>query len=264
LWLVLLYVVPTLSMLSVSLQEGSLERGYRLTWHWATYWQALTRYDGLLVRSAMFALVATVLCLAIGYPLAYAIAFRAGAARNTLLFLVILPFFVSLIIRTLSWKFVLGDQGFVLSVLHWLGAPSSFRVLNTPGAVIGGLVYNYLPFMALPLYVALERIDPRILEASADLYGSSRQTFRRVTVPMSMPGIVAGTLLTFVPAAGDYIQADLLGGPGQLMIGNAIQRQFLVVNDYPVAAALSFVLLAGLLVSVVVYARVTGVEELVA
>lgn len=262
LWLVVLYVVPTISILSVSLQEGSLERGYRLTWHWSTYADALSRHDTQLVRSAVYALAATALCFIVSYPLAYTIAFRAGRARNALLFVVVLPFFVSLIIRTLSWKFALADEGFLLAAVQHLGAPEGFRILNTPWAVIGGLTYNYLPFMTLPLYVALERIDPHLLEASADLYGSRAQTFRRVTLPLSMPGVVAGTLLTFVPVAGDFINAELLGGPGQQMIGNAIQRQYLVVNNYPVAASLSFVLLAAILVSVLVYSRVTGVEEL--
>jgi spermidine/putrescine transport system permease protein len=211
----------------------------------------------------IYALVVTVLCLVVSYPLAYTIAFRAGRARNVLLFGVVLPFFVSLIIRTLSWKFVLADQGFLLSALDHI-APHPLRVLNTPGAVIGGLVYNYLPFMTLPLYVALERIEPHLLEASADLFAGRWQSFRRVTLPLSMPGVVAGTLLTFVPVAGDFINAELLGGPGQQMIGNVIQRQYLAVNDYPSAAALSLILLVAILVSVLVYARVVGTEELVA
>lgn len=258
-WLIALYVVPMISTLSVSLQDGSLERGYRLTWQWSRYADVLARFSTPLIRSVIYALVVTVLCLLIAYPLAYAIAFRAGRARNAMLFIVVLPFFVSLVIRTLSWRFVLADAGIIGSLL-----PGGLHILNTPGAVIGGLVYNYLPFMVLPLYVALERIDVRLLEASADLYASRRTSFRRVTLPLSMPGVLAGTLLTFVPVAGDFINAELLGGPGQTMIGNVIQRQYLVVNDYPVAAALSLLLLVAILASVVIYARVVGTEELVA
>lgn len=261
--LVALYVVPTVALLSVSLHSGSLEEGYRLTWDLSSYVQAFSRHDAQLVRSGLYALCATGLCLGLAFPLAYAIAFRAGRARNALLFCVVLPFFVSLLIRTLSWRFVLADEGLLLDVLGVLGLPDGVRILNTPSAVVGGLAYNYLPFMTLPLYVALERIDPRVLEASFDLYGSRTETFRRVTLPLAMPGVVAGTLLTFVPAAGDFITADLLGGPGQQMIGNAIQRQYLTVNDYPVAAALAAVVLAALLVAVVVFSRVTDVEELV-
>lgn len=262
-WLVVFYVVPLLSTLSLSLQEGSLERGYRVTWRWSTYADALSRFGTPLLRSVVYALIVTVCCLLIAYPLAYTIAFRAGRSQSALLFVVVLPFFVSVVIRTLSWKFVLADHGFLLSALDPL-LPVGVRVLNTPGAVIGGLVYNYLPFMVLPLYVALERIDPRLIEASSDLYASKRESFRRITLPLSMPGLIAGTLLTFVPVAGDFINAELLGGPGQQMIGNVIQRQYLVVNDYPIAAALSLVLLVAILASVVVYARVVGTEELIA
>jgi spermidine/putrescine transport system permease protein len=257
-WLVVFFVVPMFSILSVSLQQGSLDRGYRLTWHIQTYASVVSRYSDQLVRSVVYALIVTAVCLVVSYPLAYAIAFVSGRARNVLLFLVVLPFFVSLVIRTLSWKFILADQGFLLSVFGHV------RVLNTAGAVIGGLVYNYLPFMVLPLYVALERIDPHLLQVSADLYAGRFETFRRVTLPLSMPGLVAGTLLTFVPVAGDFINAELLGGPNQQMIGNVIQRQYLSVNDYPTAAALSFVLLAAILVCVVVYARIVGAEELIA
>ena len=199
----------------------------------------------------------------ISYPLAYWIAFRGGQWKNLLLLAIIAPFFVTYLIRTLAWQTILSDNGFVadtLRSLHLLGEDG--RLLATSTAVVAGLTYNFLPFMALPLYVALEQIDPRLIEASKDLYASSTQAFLRVTLPLSLPGVFAGTLLTFIPAAGDFINAQLLGTPKQHMIGNVIQSKFLELIDYPAAAALSFVLMATILAGVLLYARALGSERL--
>ncbi|GAB3121965.1 ABC transporter permease subunit [Streptomyces calidiresistens] len=272
LWLALFFVAPLFYQASTSLQTGSLERGYTLTWHFANYSDALTAYGGHFLRSFGYAAVATVLCLVIGYPIAYLIAFRAGRWRGLLLVLVIAPFFTSFLIRTLAWKTILSDSGPVVSLLgslgvldvtSWLGLTSGDRVLATPLAVICGLTYNFLPFMILPLYASLERIDPALREASRDLYAGAATTFRKVVFPLSLPGVVAGTLLTFIPASGDYINAQLLGSPNEQMVGNAIQKQFLNVLDYPTAAAMSFILMALILIIVSVYMRRTGTEELV-
>ena len=258
------YLVPAVVMLSVSLQEGSLERGFRLTWHWRTFSDVMSRYAPQIVRSLEYGLVVTVLCLLVGYPLAYAIAFRGGRWKNALLFLVILPFFVSFVIRTLAWKFILADEGFLLGPLKHAGLlPNGFRFLATPGAVIGGMVYNFLPYMVLPLYVALEKMDKSLLEAAEDLYSGKLTAFRRVTLPLSLPGIFAGSLLTFIPAVGDFVNASLLGGLNTTMIGNVIQREYLVNNAYPVAAAISLVLMVAMLFGIVVYARLLGTEELI-
>ena len=205
----------------------------------------------------------TALTLAIGYPMAYTIAFRGGRYKNLLLLLVILPFFTSFIIRTLSWKLILADNGFLLGTLKsWGVLDPGFQVIGEAIAVISGLTYNFLPFMVLPLYVAIEKVDPRLVEAATDLYASRREAFRRVTLPLSMPGVFAGSLLTFIPAVGDFINAQILGSRDTTMIGNIIQRLFLNTNDYPRAAALSFVLIAAILVMVIVYARFVGSEEL--
>jgi spermidine/putrescine transport system permease protein len=262
-WLIFFYLVPAITMLSVSLQEGSLERGFSLTWHWSTYSDVLTRFAPQLVRSFEYGLVVTAICLLVGYPLAYTIAFRSGRWKNAILFLVILPFFVSFVIRTLSWKFILADEGFMLGPLKSIGVlPHDFRVLATPWAVIGGLAYNFLPFMVLPLYVALEKLDKNLLEAAEDLYSDRFTAFRKVTLPLSLPGVFAGSLLTFIPAVGDFVNAALLGGVDTTMIGNVIQHEFLVENAYPVAAAISFLLMAVMLIGITVYARLLGTEEL--
>jgi spermidine/putrescine transport system permease protein len=263
LWLLVFYVVPTVSMLSISMQEGSLEQGYRLTWNLGVYPDVLLRNDVQILRSLWYGLITTVVTLLIAYPLAYTIAFRGGRWKNAILFLVILPFFVSFIIRTLEWKFVLADEGFVIGTLRDLGwAGQGFHVLGENVAVLGGLIYNFLPFMALPLYVALERMDKSLLDAASDLYSSRVVAFFRVTFPLSLPGVFAGSLLTFIPAVGDFINAQLLGSPSTTMIGNVIQREFLQNNDYPEAAALSFLLMVGILLGVILYARALGTEEL--
>ncbi|WEB40151.1 ABC transporter permease [Streptomyces yunnanensis] len=272
LWLVVFFAAPLVYQASTSLQTGSLEEGFKVTWHFATYWDALAEYWPQFVRSVGYAAIATVLCLLLGYPLAYLIAFKAGRWRNLVMILVIAPFFTSFLIRTLAWKTILADGGPVvgaLNALHLLDVTSALgiteghRVLATPLAVVCGLTYNFLPFMVLPLYTSLERIDPRLHEAAGDLYARPATTFRRVTFPLSMPGVVAGTLLTFIPAAGDYINAELLGSTDQKMIGNVIQSQFLRVLDYPTAAALSFILMAAILAMVTIYIRKSGTEDLV-
>jgi spermidine/putrescine transport system permease protein len=263
LWLLLFFVVPMIVMASVSLQEGSLSTGFRLTWNFDIYPEAISHWSSQFVRSLWYAGLVTVLTLAIGYPLAYTIAFRGGRAKNILLLLVILPFFTSFLIRTLSWKLILADNGFVLDALKDFHlVDPRFQVLSTPLAVIGGLTYNFLPFMVLPLYVALEKIDPRLIEAGADLYGNRWQTFFRVTLPLSMPGVFAGSLLVFIPAVGDFINAEVLGSPDTTMIGNVIQRLFIENNAYPEASALGFILMAIVLVLVAIYARAVGSDAL--
>ena len=264
-WLLIFFVVPMLVMASVSLQEGSLGTGYRLTWNFGVYPQVINDWMPQFVRSLLYALVVTVATLLIGFPIAYTIAFRGGRAKNILLLLVILPFFTAFLIRTLAWKLILSDNGFVLGTLKDFGllAPSE-HVLATPLAVISGLTYNFLPFMVLPLYVALEKIDPHLLEAATDLYASRAQAFLRVTLPLAMPGLLAGSLLVFIPSVGDFINAEILGSRDTTMIGNVIQRLFLETNAYPEAAALGFVLMAGVLAIVALYIRAVGARELTA
>jgi spermidine/putrescine transport system permease protein len=261
-WLVLFFVVPLGYLGYQSLQSGSFPN-YAFTWEWSNYWDAISDNQEQLIRSFVYAGIATAIALAFSYPLAYWIAFKAGRWKNVFLVLVIAPFFVTYLIRTIAWQTILSDDGFVLDVLSAVGiVEDGGRVLATSTAVVAGITYNFLPFMVLPIYVSLEQVDRRLLEAAEDLYASPRQGFLRVTLPMSMPGVAAGTLLTFIPATGDFINAELLGGPGQQMIGNVIQAQFLVQINYPSAAALSFVLMALILVVVIVYARVVGSERL--
>src|SRR5436853_1291524 len=262
-WLALFFLVPMYYLANTSLQKGSLDVGYTFAWAWSNYKDAFTTYDTQFLRSIEYAGLATIIALAISYPLAYWIAFRGGRWRNLFLLMVIAPFFVTYLIRTLAWETILSDSGFVVSALktlHVLG--SGGRLLATSTAVIAGITYNFLPFMVLPLYVSLEQMDGRLIEAAQDLYASRFKAFLRVTLPLSLPGLFAGTLLTFIPACGDFINAQLLGSPGQYMIGNVIQSQFLSIRDYPTAAALSFVLMALILAGILVYARATGTEKL--
>jgi spermidine/putrescine transport system permease protein len=264
-WLLVFFAVPMALMLVMSLQEGSLSTGYHLTWNWGIYPEVASQYGGLFVRSVSYALATTVLTLAIGFPMAYTIAFYGGRLKNALVLVVIMPFFVSFVIRTLNWRMILSDNGLVFGTLKDAGIlEQSFRFLATPGAVIFGLVYNFLPFMILPLYVALEKIDRRMIEAAADLYASRAQAFWRITFPLALPGVVAGSLLTFIPAVGDFINADIIGArsPEVAMVGNVIQRLFLNVNDFPSAAALGFVLVAATMVLVGVYTRLVGTDRL--
>jgi spermidine/putrescine transport system permease protein len=262
-WLAVFFLVPMYYLASTSLQTGSLEVGYTLTWAWSNYTDALTTYHEQFVRSLKYAGAATVIALVVSYPLAYWIAFRGGRWKNLFLLLVIAPFFVTYLIRTLAWQTILADDGLVASSLRTIGVlGQDGRLLATSTAVVAGITYNFLPFMVLPLYVSLEQIDGRLIEAAQDLYASRVKAFLRVTLPLSLPGVFAGTLLTFIPAAGDFINAQLLGTPRQYMIGNVIQSKFLAITDYPQAAALSFVLMAAILVGVLVYARVIGTERL--
>jgi spermidine/putrescine transport system permease protein len=262
LWLAIFFVLPLLVMFSLSLQSGNAEEGFRFTWEWSNYTRAWDLYSTQFIRSIVYALIVTALCLALAYPMAYWIAFYGGARKSTYLFLILLPFFVSFVIRTASWKFILNDQGFVLGPLKDVGLlPQDFHLLATTTAVLGGLTYNYLPFMVLPLYVALERVDPSLVEAAHDLFASRAEAFRRVVFPLSLPGVFAGVLITFVPVASDFVNSGILGGTQTTMIGNVIQTVYLNSNNYPLASAMSFLLMAALLVGIFVYARALGTEQ---
>jgi spermidine/putrescine transport system permease protein len=313
LWLLVFYLYPAVQMFQSSLWSGSLEKGFEFSFeNYTNYTNAFGEYAPIYLRSIVYAGAATVLTALFAYPLAYAMAFKAGRYKNLLLFLVVAPFFTSFLLRTISWKILLGDQSPILSIIHLFPFVSpDFRLLATPIAVISGITYGFLPFMTLPVYVALEKVDIRLVEAARDLYAGPwrpggaiagflvggglatvlgvafewqwvltglagaivgavigwtfiSEAFIRVTFPLSIPGVFAGSLLTFIPAIGDYVNADFLGNPDTNMIGNVIQNKFLTQNDYPAAAALSFMLMAGVLVVIAVYARVLGTEELAA
>ncbi len=262
-WLLVFFVIPLFFMGVVALESGSLDSGFSFTWEFGNFSKALSSFDSQFIRSFFYAGAATLLCLLIAYPLAYAIAFRGGKYKNALLLAVIAPFFTTYLIRTIAWQTILADDSPVVDVLKTVGlVANDGRVLDTAGSVIAGLTYNFLPFMILPIYASLDSIDKRLIEASKDLYADAKMSFRRVTLPLSAPGIIAGTLLTFIPAVGDYINAEFLGGPKQAMIGNVIQSQYLVIKDYPVASALSFVLMAMILAMVLIYIRFAGSEAL--
>ncbi|MDQ3293098.1 MAG: ABC transporter permease [Actinomycetota bacterium] len=274
LWLALFFLVPmfTLFRTALSVKESRFDLEPTFSWRWANFTESISTYSSQFTRSFLYAGAATVLCIAIGYPIAYVIAVRGGRWRNVLLGLVVIPFFTSYLIRTLAWQTVLNDDGPVLSLLDavnllgpldQIGLVQNGRLLATNVAVIGGLTYNFLPFMILPIYVSLEKIDLRLLDAARDLYANGWQGFRRVTLPLTLPGVFAGTLLTFIPAAGDFVNAKFLGGPNQTMIGTGVQDRFLVQLDYPTAAALSFVLMAIITAGVLLYARLLGTEDLI-
>ena len=265
LWLLIFFVVPTVQLAATSLYDpgGSLDTGYALTFAFGNYWDAMSQYQVQFVRSFLYAGIATALCLLLGYPLAYAIAFKSGRWKNLMLVLVIAPFFTSFLVRTLAWKSILSDNGFIVESLKTLALlPDDGRLLATPVAVVTGLTYNFLPFMVLPLYASLEKIDPRLVEAGKDLYADGFTSFRKITLPLSMPGVVAGTLLTFIPAAGDYINSELLGTPQERMIGNVIDNLFLVQLDYPAAATCSLLLMVAIVCLVLSYVRRAGTEDL--
>ena len=311
LWLLVFYVYPSIQMFISSFWSGSLETGYAVSLsNWTTYAAAIDRYGEQFLRSIVYGAAATVICFLIAYPLAYTIAFKGGRYKSLLLFLVIAPFFTSFLLRTQSWKIILGDDGILFGPLKDLGVlPEEFRVLATPVAVVAGIAYNFLPFMTLPIYVSLEKLDGRLVEAAKDLYAGPwrptgtvvgavvgallagglagafeyaipvwaivgavagavigtvflSESFVRVVLPLSLPGVFAGSLLTFIPSVGDFVNAELLGNTQTRMIGNVIQSRFLENNDYPTAAALSFILMAGILLAVAVYARLLGTEEL--
>ena len=262
-WLAVFFLIPLGYMAFESLKEGTLETGFIFSWQFSNYTDAISDYNEQFLRSFEYAALATIAALLIGYPLAYFIAFRGGKWRNAMLLAVIAPFFVTYLIRTLSWETILSDSGFVVSTLKTVGIlGEDGRLLDTTFSVVAGITYNFLPFMILPLYASLERIDHRLLEAGYDLYGRRRDVFLRVTLPLSMPGVVAGSLLTFIPSAGDFINAELLGTPNQYMIGNVIQSRYLEIGDYPTAAALSFILMALMLAIVLIWARIAGTEAL--
>lgn len=262
LWMVFFFVVPMLFMLSLSLQQGDIFNGFTQTFHFQNYADVLRLYHVQFIRSIIYGVITTIATIAIAYPMAYWIAFHGGQRKSIYLFLVLLPFFVTFVLRTISWQFLLSDDGIVLGPLKSMGiVPSDFHVLATGLAVVAGLTYNFLPFMVLPIYVSLERMDPALLEAASDLYAGRFEALRRIVFPLSLPGVFAGVLLTLVPATSDYINAGILGGTGQTMIGNVIQTLYITNSDYPSASALSFILLAVLLVGVLVYAKLQGTDE---
>jgi len=261
-WLGVFFLVPLGFLGYQSLQSG-IYPNFEFTWEFSNFSEAFSDYRTQLGRSFLYAALATTAALLLAYPLVYWIAFRAGKWRNFFLLLIVAPFFVSYLIRTLAWLNILADEGPVVGFLQAINVlGEDGRLLATTFAVVAGITYNFLPFMALPIYVSLEQIEPRLLEAAKDLYATPTQTFLRVTLPLSAPGIVAGTLLTFIPAAGDFINAELLGTPNQAMIGNVIQAKFLESLDYPTAASLSFILMATILVALLVYAKAVGTEKL--
>ncbi len=263
LWLIIFFAIPLVNQLNVSLQSGDPETGYSFTWEFSVYTNAISDYSTQFLRSIGYAATATVLCLTIGFPLAYFTAFKAGKYKNLILLLIVLPFFVSYVLRTVAWQLILSDSGWVVERLRDVGLLSADgRLLASRTAVIAGITYNFLPFMVLPLYVSLEKIDRRLIEAATDLYASRTIAFRRVTLPLALPGIFAGSLLTFIPACGDFINAALLGTPRQYMIGNVIQSKFINILDYPTAAALSFILMTFILIGIFIYARLLGTENL--
>ena len=273
LWLSIFFLAPlwALLVMSLSSKETRFDFFPSFTWEWSNYQEAFTRFRPQFIRSFFYAGVATLLTILIGFPVAYVIAFRGGKYRMILLGLVVVPFFTSYLIRTLAWTTLLNDNGPVLSVLEtlrlvqvfeWLRIIDGGRLLSTPAAVIGGLTYNFLPFMILPIYVSLEKIDTRLVDAAMDLYSSSSSAFRRVVLPLAIPGVFAGSLLVFIPASGDFVNAQFLGGPNTTMIGNSIQDQYLKQLNYPIASAMSFVLMVIITIGVLVYTKFMGTEEL--
>ncbi|MBP7805805.1 MAG: ABC transporter permease [Candidatus Planktophila sp.] len=261
------FILPIINLAQTSTQtpiSGGDTGEYEQTLAFSNYIQAFVENKEQFGRSFLYATLATVFALAIAYPLAYAIAFKSGKYKNILLVLVVAPFFTSFLLRTVAWKQILGEEGFVVPGLRALSIIGEQTTLtSTSVAVVAGMTYNFLPFMTLPLYASLERIDPRTIEAAGDLYANGITAFRRVTVPLSMPGVVAGTLLTFIPAAGDYVNAAILGSPNTKMIGNVIESRYFKIVDYPTAAALSFSLMVAILILVTLYIRKAGTEELV-
>jgi spermidine/putrescine transport system permease protein len=276
LWLIAFFLVPILTSVSASVQQGDFDNGFKLTWHWANFTGpqgAFRPYWHQYLHSGIYSVATTVLCLALGYPVAYFIAFKGGKWKSLLMALVIVPSFTSFLIRTIAWKTILADHGVVVSTLnhlHILGVTRGLgitvgdHVLASPGAVVCGMVYNFLPFMILPLYTSLEKIDPRLHEAGNDLYCGPFATWRRITLPLSMPGVIGGTLLTFIPAIGDYINAQLLGNANTGVVGQSIENLFLRKTDgYPVGSAMSVVMMAGTLALVMLYIRKAGTEDLI-
>jgi spermidine/putrescine transport system permease protein len=262
-WLLLFFAIPLINQLSVSLMTGNSEVGYDLTWSFSVYGDAISTYGDQFVRSVLYAGAATIIDLVIAFPLAYFIAYKAGRWRPFWLLMVVMPFFVSQVMRTASWKLMINDSGPLVDALRGIGVlGADGRLDATAGAVILGISYNFLPFMVLPLYAALERIDRRLIEAATDLHASRLTAFRKVTLPLALPGVFAGSLLVFIPATGDFINAAILGSPNNLMIGNVVQSKFLTVLDYPTAAALSFLLMGAILILIAIFGRVLGTKTL--
>jgi spermidine/putrescine transport system permease protein len=263
LWQGLFFIVPMIAMFILSLESGASRTGFAFTWHFANYSDGVSRYGEFFVRSFRNGAIVTVVGLLIGYPMAYWIAFHGGRRKSFFLFLILLPFFVSFVIRTLSWSFIFSDDGIVLGPLKsWGLLSSNFHITSTDVAVIAGITYNLLPFTILPLFVSLDRIDKRLVEAAGDLYSSKAEAFRKVILPLSLPGVFAAVLLTFIPAVGDYVNADVLGGPHSKMIGSVISSEFLTYRNYPRAAALAFILMVIMAIGAGLYARVLGTEEI--
>jgi spermidine/putrescine transport system permease protein len=263
-WLVVLFLVPLVIMLSLSLQTCNPATGACvMTWHWGEFGHQLSLYKGQFKNSFVYAGAATAIDLIVSFPIAYWIAFRGGNKKNFFLLMLLVPFFVSFVIRTVVWQFILSDQGVVLgSLKHAHLLPQNFHILATGYAVVAGLAYNYLPFTALPLYVAIERIDRRVLEAAYDLYASRREAFTKIILPLTIPGLFAAFLLTFIPALGDYVNQTVLGGTNNTMIGTVIQNSFLQTSDYAGGSALSAMLLAICLIGIFAYARILGTRTI--
>jgi len=263
LWLALFFFVPLWTLFRMSLSERTDRfSDPTFNWEWSNYREAFSQFGDQFFRSFLYGATATLIALLIGYPLAYVIAFRGGRWRNLLLGLVVVPFFTNYLIRTLAWRTILGNESWFVRTAQDIGLLGDEGILRSAPAVIGGLTYNFLPFMVLPIYVAIEKIDPALVDAARDLYSNTWQAFRKIVFPMSLPGVFAGSLLVFIPAAGDFVNAYYLGDVDTTMIGNVVQDQFLVQGNYPVAAALSFVFMGIVMVLVTIYARVLGTEEL--
>ena len=262
-WLLIFFVLPLIAQLVTSLSQGSLVTHWRFTWHWQNYFNAFATYGHLFARSFGYAALATLFTVLIGYPLAYFIVFRGGKWKLLLLFPVVVPFLITYLVRTVSWLALLSDGGLVVTFLKFIHImPQDGFLIGTPAAVVFALAYNFLPFSVLPIYASLDKIDPTLLRAAADLYASPFVVFRKVVFPLSLPGVFAGSLLTFIPAAGDYVNAQMLGAPEQQMIGNAIQAQYMVTLNYPLAAAASIILMLSLLLCVAIYSRLFGTKDL--
>ncbi|MGZ4149137.1 MAG: ABC transporter permease [Actinomycetota bacterium] len=263
LWQVVFFVLPMVAMLILSLSSGNPLTGYSFSWHWANYVDAFTNYTHQYANTFRNATLVTLIGLVVAYPMAYWIAFYGGRRKGTFLFLVLLPFLVTFVIRTLAWTFILADDGMILGPLKNLGVlPTDYHILQTSTAVVAGITYNLLPFTVLPLFVSLDRIDKRLVEAAGDLYASKAQGFWKVVFPLSIPGVFAAVLLTFIPAVGDYVNAALLGGPGSRMIANSINDEFLLNRAYPTASALAFIIMVLMLIGASLYARLLGTEEI--
>ncbi|WP_017573068.1 ABC transporter permease [Nocardiopsis halotolerans] len=261
-WLALFFVVPIGGMLSLSLTTGNVVTGFQQTFEVGNYATAVSSYWEQILRSLFYGGCATLVCIAVGYPVAYWIAFRGGENKSTYLLLILLPFFVSFVLRTISWRFFLSDNGMLLGTLKDIGLlPEGLTVLNSAPAVILGLAYNFVPFMILPIYAVLERMDPHMVEAAHDLYSDRIRAFTKVILPVSLPGVFAGVLMTFIPTSADYVNASVLGGAYNTMVGNVIRTEYLVNNDYPIAASITFVLMGLLLIGIFSYARALGTEK---